>query len=297
MALQPALAQLLKAAVTLARKRAFQHLLWVSDRPLPDELAKVPLLRRKLVQAVTSESQRQAIVATHVPAVVIPAFSLSRAEKLKLALVAGAARDLFGARDTLLALVGPGPTLPPDSLHVVTVGSSTSQEDAAIAALRTISDESSAEVVESLVQLAVTIGAEGWEGTPLGALFVYGDSSRVLEKSRQLTLNPFQGYPEQERNLLDPSVREAVRAFATLDGAFIVRDDGVVLAAGRYLNFEEKARRDKLPLGLGARHMAAAATSAATEAMCVVVSQTSGTVRVFKKGKIALEITPYRRRG
>ena len=56
-------------------------------------------------------------------------------------------------------------------------------------------------------------------------------------------------------------MRHALHAFAVLDGAFIVREDGVVVAAGRYLNFDEDEEVD-VPLGLGARHMAAAGISA-----------------------------------
>ena len=83
-------------------------------------------------------------------------------------------------------------------------------------------------------------------------------------------------------------------AFAVLDGAFVLRDDGVVLAAGRYLNFEEKDVR--VPLGLGARHMAAAGISRDTEAIAIVVSQTSGAVRVFRHGRSVLELAPRIRR-
>jgi diadenylate cyclase len=153
----------------------------------------------------------------------------------------------------------------------------------------------SAGVFDSLFDLAVRIGVEGWEGRPVGALFVVGDSSSVMEKSRQLTLNPFQGYSEDERNIMNPDVRHALHAFAVLDGAFVMREDGVVLAAGRYLNFDD--RKDvEVPLGLGARHMAAAGISRDSTAIAIVVSQTSGSVRVFRNGKVALELAPRVRR-
>jgi DNA integrity scanning protein DisA with diadenylate cyclase activity len=149
-------------------------------------------------------------------------------------------------------------------------------------------------VLDALIDLAVTVGVEGWEGRPVGALFVVGDSSAVMENSRPLSLNPFQGYSEDERNLMNPEVRHALRAFAVLDGAFVLREDGVVLAAGRYLNFEEKDVR--VPLGLGARHMAAAGISRDTDAIAIVVSQTSGAVRVFRHGRAVLELAPRIRR-
>ena len=116
-----------------------------------------------------------------------------------------------------------------------------------------------------------------------------------MEKSRQLTLNPFQGYSEDERNIMNPEVRHALHAFAVLDGAFIMREDGVVVAAGRYLNFDEGHDVD-VPLGLGARHMAAAGISRDSDAIAIVVSQTSGSVRAFRNGKVALELAPRIRR-
>ena len=115
-----------------------------------------------------------------------------------------------------------------------------------------------------------------------------GDSTRVLEKSKQLTLNPFQGISEGERNALDPSIRSAIKNFAVLDGGFIIREDGVVLAAGRYL---QASREDvKIPLGLGSRHASSAAMTKDTKAIAITVSQTSGSVRVFQDGEIVLEL-------
>ena len=61
------------------------------------------------------------------------------------------------------------------------------------------------------------------------------------------------------------------------------------MAASRYL--DARALRLKLPHGLGARHMAAAAISKTTKAVGIVVSQTA-TVRVFKSGALVAEILP-----
>ena len=115
-----------------------------------------------------------------------------------------------------------------------------------------------------------------------------------MEKSRQLTLNPFSGISEAERNCMDPPIRDAIKTFAVLDGAFIIREDGVVLSAGRYL--QTFSKDVKLPIGLGARHSAAAAATRETKAVAITVSQTTGTVRFFKGGEIALELHQTARR-
>lgn len=74
-----------------------------------------------------------------------------------------------------------------------------------------------------------------------------------------------------------------------VDRAFIVSDDGVVLSAARYINASSEGI--EMPLGLGARHMAAASITKHTDAIAVVVSESS-VVRVFDNGKIIAEIIP-----
>ena len=230
------------------------------------------------------------IEAAGIPVLPLPDYDLGRPEKLKIALVSGIARGLYKEGDVVVGLLARKPAAMPDSILVVTVGQE--EEDGSFGFLQ--AEGVSAGVMDALLELAVSIGVEGWEGRPVGALFVVGDSSTVMEKSRQLTLNPFQGYSEDEKNIMNPDVRHALHAFAVLDGAFIVREDGVVVAAGRYLNFDEEKDLD-VPLGLGARHMAAAGISRDTEAIAIVVSQTSGSVRVFRRGKAALELAPRMR--
>ena len=50
-----------------------------------------------------------------------------------------------------------------------------------------------------------------------------------------------------------------------------------------------------LTTGLGARHYAGAAISKNTQAISVVVSESSGTVRLFQNGEVVLRIEPFRR--
>ena len=248
--------EIIRAAIALATKSQVDHLLYVGDLPLPEESFRgKPSARKKLIQAVVSVSQREVMEAKGVPVLPLPDYDLGRAEKLKIALVSAIARGLYKEGDVDVALQARKPAALPDSILVVTVGQE--EDDGSFGFLQ--AEGVSAGVMDALIELAVSIGVEGWEGRPVGALFVVGDSSTVMEKSRQLTLNPFQGYSEDEKNIMNPDVRHALHAFAVLDGAFIVREDGVVVAAGRYLNFDEEKELD-VPLGLGARHMAAAGT-------------------------------------
>jgi DNA integrity scanning protein DisA with diadenylate cyclase activity len=296
-------AELLRSALTLVGKKGFDHLLFIGDLAIGDYLAqRSRTVKKKLVQAVTTEGQCAALLAEGLKAVTIPAYDLTRQEKLKLALVAALAASIFKDGDVVLALVGRRPTAWPDSILLVTVGATGRKDD-----LERIGEGGNTwfgmlqdehinnQVLGAVLDLALSIAVEGWEGHPIGTLFVVGDTAVVMEKSRQLTLNPFQGYSEAEKNLMNPDMRDALRNFAVLDGAFVIREDGVVLAAGRYLIFDE-AQPLKVPLGLGARHMAAAGLTRETEAFAVVVSQTTGTVRVFRQGETVLELSPSSRR-
>jgi DNA integrity scanning protein DisA with diadenylate cyclase activity len=282
----------IKAAVSLASKPNVDHLLYVGDLPLPEEVFRgKPRARKKLAQAVVGPSQRSVIEQEGIPVLPLPEYDLGRPEKLKIALVSGIARGIYKEGDVVLGLLARKPAALPDSIFLVTVGQE--EGDGSFGFLQ--AENVSAGVMDALLDLAVSIGVEGWEGRPVGALFVVGDSNTVMEKSKQLTLNPFQGYSEDEKNIMNPDVRHALHAFAVLDGAFVVREDGVVVAAGRYLNFDDEEEVD-VPLGLGARHMAAAGISRDSEAIAIVVSQTSGSVRVFRHGKVALELAPRARR-
>jgi diadenylate cyclase len=146
-----------------------------------------------------------------------------------------------------------------------------------------------AEIVESLIELAVEIAREGREGRRIGTLFTLGDEVAVLEKSRSLILNPLEGHSESLRHINDPNLRGTVKELAQLDGGFVVSAAGIVLAACRYL--DAAATAIDLPLGLGSRHIAAAHISSATRAIGIVVSE-SAVVRLFCHGSLIGEIIP-----
>lgn len=283
--------QLIRAAVTLAAKRHIARLFYVCDLPIPARLLR-PAIQRKLVQVVSAPPLRDSLDEEGKAAVLVPSYDLGRHEKFRLALVGAAGRRYVKEGDTVVGLIAGKPRVYPDTLLLSRIEKGVF-EATSVGEVR--AGRIAPSVFESIIELAVELGIEGWEGHALGTMFVLGDSARILESSRQIALNPFQGYSEQERNLADPAVRDALRSFATLDGAFVVREDGVVLAAGRYLQFE--ARSDiEIPLGLGSRHVAAASCTAATDAVAVVVSQSTGKVRVFRKGRIVLELSPSHRR-
>ena len=285
--------EFLRGALVLTGRSDVDRLLMVTDHPLsPAEIRGRPI-KKKLVYAVTADGLVNQLRAKKYNAVLIPPYDYTRIEKIKVAVVAAQAAGLVRNGDTVLALTGPGDDRVMDTLVKVDIGSEDPEEKIRVDTLG-LPPEFSSQVVESLIHIAMEIGAEGYEGHAVGTIIVVGDATSVMERSRQLTLNPFQGISEAERNALDPPIGDAIKTFAALDGAFVIREDGVVLSAGRYLL--TMSRDVKLPMGLGARHSAAASISAETKSIAVTVSQTTGTVRVFKEGEIVLELRQKLRR-
>jgi DNA integrity scanning protein DisA with diadenylate cyclase activity/mannitol/fructose-specific phosphotransferase system IIA component (Ntr-type) len=138
------------------------------------------------------------------------------------------------------------------------------------------------EVLERVIAVATELAVEGREGRPVGCLFVVGDSAKVEKLIKPLVLNPFYGYKEEDRNILNPFMDETVKEFSSIDGAFVIRGDGVVLSAGSLIQATDSEHT--LPSGLGSRHAAAAAISVTTDCISLVVSSSTGQVTLFRRG-------------
>jgi diadenylate cyclase len=196
----------------------------------------------------------------------------TRTGQARLALLICVARGVLRRGDRVVCLTGPDGSNRIDTAMVLDLGG-----------------DYPAEVFERVLWIASRIAAEGREGRPIGTIFVLGDANEVLAQSRQLVLNPLQGHPESGRNILSLELEETLKEFATIDGAFIVRGDGIVLAAGVQLQPKPGKPLD-LPAGLGTRHAAAAAITGSTRAVAFAISQSTRTVTVFKSGRILTQI-------
>lgn len=151
-------------------------------------------------------------------------------------------------------------------------------------------NEARRRTLEEIVNLAVELAREGREGRKIGTLFVIGDVDAVLDQSRPLILDPLHGHQSDLLRVERPEFRETVKELAQLDGAFVLRDDGTFVSAGRFVDVDVSAPENFLP-GLGTRHAAGASVSRTTGAIAVVVSQSS-VVRVFAGGDLRAEIIP-----
>jgi DNA integrity scanning protein DisA with diadenylate cyclase activity len=225
----------------------------------------------------------------------VPNVPLTRIGQVKIAVFLALSRGLVQHGDRVVFLSGLASVKTLDTVIVTEVG-----REYGIFATGEETPETTArilpEVIERVVDIASELGSEGREGRAVGALFVIGDTDHVLPLTRQLVLNPFKGYLPDERNLLDYSLEETVKELATLDGAFIVRGDGVMETCGAYLRTASQEEFE-LPRGLGARHHAAAAITAVTDSIAVTVSESTGSITIFRRGRIITEIQKPRSAG
>ncbi|MEM8735662.1 MAG: DNA integrity scanning protein DisA nucleotide-binding domain protein [Planctomycetota bacterium] len=144
--------------------------------------------------------------------------------------------------------------------------------------------------LKTVIDLASQIGREGREGKKVGTIFVVGDTRKVLSHCKDSGFDPLKGYKRENRSLFDARVREDIKEIAQMDGAFVVSPDGTIERSRQII---EVAHAElSMSKGLGARHWAGAAISQITKAIGIVVSQSTGTVRLFQNGDTVLRIEP-----
>ena len=215
--------------------------------------------------------------ATHLP---LPFRGLTRSGQIDLSILVALSRGMVQKGQTIVSVFGLSDDGQPDTIVVTNVDKDFNLFFAS--APGATNHESDQQTFMRALQLAIELAEEGREGKPVGALFVVGDHQQVANHCHQMVINPFKGYEDHEKNILDPGLAETIKEFAHIDGAFIVRSDGVVLSAGTYLRSDHPSQ---LPSGLGARHAAAASITAITAATAICISESTRTVSLFRGGK------------
>ncbi len=147
----------------------------------------------------------------------------------------------------------------------------------------------SEEVFDAVFHICMEISKEGREGKSVGTSFLVGDAKKVMEKSKQLILNPFEGHRSEDRTITNPELKENIKELALLDGAFVVQGNGVIEAAARYITIDTSGVG--IPKGLGTRHSSVAGMTLATKAIGIVISQSGGKISIFRDGRIVQEIS------
>ena len=221
----------------------------------------------------------------------VRSFSNQRLAQLRSAMLVALTRGIVSFSDRICCLGGISGSNQFDTLVVVDI----EREFQTLLTGSTadlLPEDVKPEVLERIIAVATELAVEGREGRPVGCLFVVGDTNKVEKLTKPLVLNPFYGYKEEDRNILNPFMDETVKEFSSIDGAFIIRGDGVVESAGSLIQATDSTH--ELPSGLGSRHAAAAAISVASNCISIVVSSSTGQVTLFRRG-VMLPLTEKRR--
>ncbi len=211
----------------------------------------------------------------------VPSYSNNRMSQLRSAILIGLTRGVIKYNDRLCCLGGVSGGDQFDTIVIVDVEKEfqsvfTKQADLLPACVKP-------EVMERVLAVSMELAVEGREGHPVGCLFVIGDAEKIRPHAKPLILNPFYGYKNEDRNILNPFMDETLKELSTIDGAFIIRGDGVMESAGSLIHVSDFDH--KLPGGLGSRHAAGAAISMATDCIAICVSS-SGQITLFRRGEM-----------
>ncbi len=281
-------------AVKLAKATDSDAMLVLLEREINwTRLIKKTVKMGVLVVATHSEQVHQAAVEATINSVLLESPIIDPRDQLAQAVLASVSEAHMKSGSQLVALYnnsgGDG-----DVIDTITAFSLTEKLGRlTVRDLRQLKTKVPLETLKVVVDLAVAIGRDGREGKPVGTMFVVGDHRKVLEQSRPGGFDFVRGYSRKDRSLHDGKTREGLKEIAQLDGMFVVSADGTIEAAARLIDTQPVELT--MTKGLGSRHFAGAAISKNTKAIAVIVSQSSGTVRIFQDGEVVLRIEPLQR--
>ncbi len=273
-------------AIAVALQVEAKALLLYSNaaQDLPSFLEEKPPFDIVLVKKGAEESATDIKYCNKV--LTVPDVMFTRVGNIKIAITKGIAMGFFKRGDKLVCMTGVPKFGYADSIFIVDVGKEfeilTSQN------VSDMLDEVHPEVFGAVLNISLELAAQGRAGRKVGTIFVMGDHEKVLQLSRQMIINPFMGYSAEERNILNPDLKETIKELSAIDGAFIIDDNGLIVTAGRHLSAALESK--DFPQGLGSRHIAAAGITSITRAIAIVLSESTGNVSVFKDGKIFVNI-------
>jgi diadenylate cyclase len=280
---------IISAAVTLARETKANAIMIFADTVRENDFIDQFRMKPKLIVVTSNKARFELARNRKIAALIqVPSIPASRTGQIKIGILLALSRNLIDRESKVICLSGNSSNGIFDTIVVIDVAME--YEFFFSSAQAIVPSDVKPEVLERIIGLAQEIAVEGREGKPVGTIFVLGDTNSVNAYVRQLIINPFRGYSEAERNVLDPGLVETIKEFASIDGAFVITGDGIILSAGSYLRPQLTEELPALPGGFGARHAAAAGISACTNALAITISESTGTVTIFKNGVVMMSI-------
>ena len=279
---EPIVAAAVEVAKAVSADALLAYMSALDDIPAL-QAALPPSTKLVLVCRDASEEQRARDLSAEY--ISVPSFNLTRMGQIKMATLIAFSQQIVRGGDSFVFLCGlAGQAI--DTLMAMRVGKE--YELFQSVGQPKLTEHIRRAVFQKVLTLALELAYEGREGKPVGALFVIGDHRKVQKYCHEGRINPFHGYADKERNILDDSMADTVKEMAKLDGAFIIKGTGVISSAGTILH--PALTGETLPQGLGARHAAAAGVTASTQSVAISLSESTGTVRVWRRGTMITEI-------
>ncbi len=239
----------------------------------------------KLVLVCRDSREQQRAKDQSIDSMIVPAFNLTRMGQIKMATMLAFSKQKLSAGDVFVFLSG----LSGQSVDtVVTMRIGDEYELFQSVGQPELTEHIRPSVFERVLTIALELAYEGREGKPVGAVFVVGDYRDVQKYCQEGRINPCKGYTEKERNIVDDSMRDTVKEIAKLDGAFIITGTGVIVSGCTTLR--PAIAGEPMTQELGTRHAAAAAITASTKCLAITHSESTGTVRVWRRGALITEI-------
>jgi len=281
---------IIKAAIALLNEAGGDAMLLLLDGPSEwKRIAELTAAAEKLtIVAADSDAELEGAAEAGLRPLALNKEKAPLLERLQHALLEAAADEMIRPNGSVVAVYGGFHQGRFDSISHVQLDERMRRLTARD--LQSLESSVPLKTVKAVVDLAVQIGREGREGKPVGAMFVVGDTRRVLEHCSDGGADPYRGYNKKHRYLLDPKVQEDAKEIAQLDGAFVINSDGYIERSRQMLEVSHESLT--LSKGLGSRHWAAAAITRRTKALAIVVSQSTGTVRLFQNGQLVIRIEP-----
>jgi DNA integrity scanning protein DisA with diadenylate cyclase activity len=145
-------------------------------------------------------------------------------------------------------------------------------------------------VIRRTMEILVGLSLKGYEGKPVGAIFLIGDIEGIRRQTSQMIINPFKGW--KDINILDEGQQLTFESFSQLDGAFVLDHRGFAHYAGRMIHVREeeacndRKRHDTIRdrKGTGTRWRASKHITERTKTVAVSLSH-NGDITVFERGK------------
>ena len=273
----------------LSRQLGITKLLVFAESVLDQRYLLEKIEQEEIILFTRNIARVRSEISSRCTVLPLPEQHLSRSDQLQLGLLMAVLQGLVECDETVLCLTGLVGSLRLDNLLITNLVRDNKwfrNNDITLLPQEIMRSQT----FIRLLDIAVSLAKQGREGKKIGTIFVLGNSSEYGKYLKQLVLNPFKGHGKTKRYIHDGELLETIREYSSLDGAFVIDNDGYLERAGVLINAPSSAKV-KMQKGYGTRHAAAANLTALSRALCITISESSSVVTIFFNGSAVLQLS------